>query len=371
MGSEKIIITRKIQLSIDSSEKEIKDASYRTLFDWRYICYRAANLISSHAYMQYQLKDFFYLVEETKVKLSKYVQGKEGEGDKEGILTTSFLNTTYQVLSKQFKGTIPMIILAALNKSIRSQIEKERGAIVRGERSVRNYKNKIPIPIPPSLIANISYCSEKRNYKFNIQDIPFITYFGRDNNNTKIIWERSLEGEYKLCESQLIIDKKKLFLLAAFQFEKNHCTLDEKIVAEAHLAIDIPIIVKIGKYKYDIGNKEEYLYRRVAIQNARRRCQKGAINNRPQHGRNRKLKPLINYNEKEKNYVNTKLHTYAKSLVDLCAKHNVGSLILVDQSEKETVAKEDTFLLRNWGYGDLKQKISYKANIIGLKIISE
>ncbi|MBE7173987.1 MAG: hypothetical protein INR73_25665, partial [Williamsia sp.] len=89
------------------------------------------------------------------------------------------------------------------------------------------------------------------------------------------------------------------------------------------------------------------------------------------HGRKRKLAALERFEEKEKNYVDTKLHTYSRRLVDLCIRHHAGSLILAEQSEKEEAAKEDVFLLRNWSYYGLKQKIAYKAHKAGIFIVEE
>jgi transposase len=41
----------------------------------------------------------------------------------------------------------------------------------------------------------------------------------------------------------------------------------------------------------------------------------------------------------------------------------------VAQHEKEELAKRDTFLLRNWGYAALKEKIMYKAQKAGITVI--
>lgn len=365
MGSEKITVTRKIQLIIDTKDKEEIIKAWKTLYGWRYICYRAANLIATHTHLQYQLKDLFYLHEGAKVKLTNY--SKDGEG----ILNTSFLNTTYQVLSKNFKGEIPTAILGSLNNSVRALIGKEQLAIARGERSVRNYRAKIPIPIPVKSIVDLHFIPEGKYYTFSIHGINFKTYFGRNNNSTRTMWNRYLTGEYKLCTSNLIIDSKKIFLLTVFQFDQESVLLDAEKVAEVSLSIEIPMILKVGNYRYEIGSKEEYLHRRIAIQNALRRCQKGATSSRSQHGRKRKTKAIDKYKEKEKNYINYRVHNYSRRLIDLCVKHNVATIILINQDEKEEVAKGDNFLLRNWGYFSLREKIEYKARMVGIKIVIE
>ena len=58
-------------------------------------------------------------------------------------------------------------------------------------------------------------------------------------------------------------------------------------------------------------------------------------------------------------------------LIDFCVKHSAGTLLLVNQSAKEEVAKDDVFVLRNWGYYGLIEKIKYKAEMAGINVIVE
>jgi len=83
------------------------------------------------------------------------------------------------------------------------------------------------------------------------------------------------------------------------------------------------------------------------------------------------MQALNRFTEVEKNYVNSRMHLYSRRLIDICVKHGAATLILTTQEEKEEVAKEDEFLLRNWSYYALKEKISYKAEKAGIVIIVE
>ena len=99
--------------------------------------------------------------------------------------------------------------------------------------------------------------------------------------------------------------------------------------------------------------------------------QKATNYNRSGHGRNRKLKALTGFRDRETNYVNHKLHLYSRRLIDLCVKHNASTLLLVNQQEKEAAAQADEFLFRNWSYYQLKEKIAYKASKVGITLIVE
>ncbi|MNT62090.1 hypothetical protein D3C72_1997830 [compost metagenome] len=109
----------------------------------------------------------------------------------------------------------------------------------------------------------------------------------------------------------------------------------------------------------------------MAIQAARYRLQKGAAFNRGGHGRKKKMKSMEQVNEQEKRYVDSRLHLYSRRLIDLCVKSEAGTLLLVNQTNKEEFAKEDEFLLRNWSYYGLIEKIKYKANMAGINLIVE
>ena len=63
-------------------------------------------------------------------------------------------------------------------------------------------------------------------------------------------------------------------------------------------------------------------------------------------------------------------------LVDLAIKHKCGTIALLNQKGREDKAKEDNlngepFVLRNWSYYGLKEKISYKAKMAGIKVIQD
>ena len=128
-------------------------------------------------------------------------------------------------------------------------------------------------------------------------------------------------------------------------------------------------MVKAKNSRLSIGSREEFLYRRLALQSARRRAQVGATHCRSGKGVKRKTKAVDNYRQAERNYVHQRLHVYSRKLIDFCIKHRAGTLILLNQEEKIALAKEEEFVLRNWSYYELTQKIKYKAEKAGIELI--
>ena len=363
-----ITITRKVQLSFNVTEadtakrKELLDEYYGTLFKWQRVVFMCANKIATHCYLQEQMKEMIYLQDDVKVKLT------DNKKDPEGILTTSKQNSTYQMISSIVKGEVPMAIISCLNSIIVSTYNKERKEYFTGVRSLRNYKRDIPIPFQYRSMANMRQCDEYGNYAFDLFGLPFKTFFGADHSGNKIIWNQALEGKYKFCDSSIQIKNGKIFLLAVFQFEKSIVDLDTDKVCEAELSMDTPIMLTIDRKKIKIGDKEEFLHRRLAIQAAMRRHQKAARYNKNGKGRSHKLKSIEHFQEKESNYIRTRIHMYTYRMIEYCINNRCGKLVLKKQTEKETEAKEDDMLLRNWSYFDMKQKIQYKAAKVGILV---
>lgn len=368
--SSLITITRRIQLLFNTNNKaEIKEY-YNTLWRWQRIVFKAANMVATHHFCQENIKDIMYLTEEMKVKLG------DAKKDELGILTTSKQNSTYQVLSKHFKGTIPTSILTALNSTIVQTFNKEKKEYFTGKRSLRSYRSDIPIPFQAASIINMRKHLDKymgkeyANFAFTLHNIPFRTMFGRDLSRNKETWQRMLKGEYHLADSSIQLDGNKVFLLAVFRFEKENYKLDPEIIAECTLDVEIPIIVKIGNKEYQIGNKEEFLNRRVALQGSVRRLQKAITFNADRtNRRSKKLQALDKVKDQEGSYVKYKIHQYTRKLVDIALKNHAGVILLKNQTKKENEAKlDEVYLLRNWSYFDAKEKIRYKGAKVGIEL---
>lgn len=358
-------ITRKIQVLIDSEDKDFVKATYTTLYRWQSICWRSANYVSTHLFVQHQLKDMVYLREDIHLKLADWTS------DPQGMLVTSRMNSTYRMLANQYKGLIPMHILNALNHTLVSTYTKMATAYQRGEKSLSNFQKDIPIPFLAENIRRLSYVEERDEYSFQFFSIPFRTYLGKDKVDKRRLMQQWLDASVKFCSSSLQLQKGKIYLLATFQVPCKRHVLSDEIIAEATLSLDYPVIVTIGKSTYTIGSKEEFLYRRMAIQSARQRAQTAASYTRGGKGKKKKFQGVTKYKDIEREFVRTRLHTYSKKVIDLCVANRAATLILVNQQEKEEQARKNAFIFRNWSYGGLKEKLAYKAARAGITIITE
>ncbi|MGY5849332.1 hypothetical protein [Salegentibacter sp. F14] len=363
MGKNTIKLTRRIQLLIDLPTKEEREEAMGKLYRWRYRTYKAANLIVSHLYVQEMIQEFFYLSEGIKYKL---VDIKK---DDLGIFNRSRINTTYRMVSDRFKGEMPTNILTNLNSSILRSFRKNREQYWTGQRSLHNFKRDMAFPFDMEGVCGLEFNPDKKAFCFRFFSIPVKTYLGREFNDKWKLMHELVSGKTKMRTSHIKLKDGKIFMLATFELEKEKHKLRPGVVAEASLSLEYPIVVKIGKAKLTIGSREEFLYRRLAIQAACRRIREGVKYARSGKGTKRKTKALTRFRDKERNYVNQRLHVYSRKLIDFCIKHQAGTLVLLDQEEKIEIAKEEAFVIRNWSYYDLMTKIKYKAEKAGIELI--
>lgn len=360
-----MIITRKIKVCIEEPDPDLQNELYQKLWDWRYICWKAANTLISHLYIMDSMVNMVYLTDDFKAVLADVAKNEDG------ILETSHQNSGYRLLSKLYKGEIPTDILTNLKNNIHSNYKKERNKVLTGERSLRNYRLGIPIPFSSSNTQIKK--SENGVYTFNLFKIPFKLILGKDASWNRAILSSILSGEYKFSNSSLYWDKKdkNWFLLLCVDIPNTRLKAKKGVVVMADLSLVCPIEATCGDHIIEIGSKDEFLYSRLKIQHKLHTLQIAIRYSKGGKGRKRKLQALETFRLKERNYVHTKLHAYSRKLVNYAINNRAEKIVLVNQELKEKLAKEDEFVLRNWSYYGLKQMIEYKAQRVGIEVESQ
>ena len=373
-----MVITRKIEVFICENDKDQRRAYYEKLYANRDIAVKAANLAISHLFALDNTMP--YLSEESKESI-EFLGVKGQKATKQ--------NAPYVAASEAFKGQADMGMVSCVLQNVQKMYQDDRKKGM-WNKSLRSYKSNMPIPFKAERFLNLRFAEYENGEGekntgcfFTLMGIPFQMRFGRDRSGNRIIVERVISGEYKMCTSSIQVDGKKTFLLLCVDIPKKEVKINPEKKLFAFLGVMNPVICTcdIRAYKvydsgykwFEIGTKEEFNYRRRQIQEAVRRCQ---INNRYTtggKGRKKKCQAIERWHEKENNYVDTKLHTYSRMLVDLAIKHECGQIILMNQIHREDEAKEDNkngepFVLRNWTYYGFKEKIEYKCKMVGITL---
>ena len=181
MEKSTLKLTRKVQLLVDLPTQEERKEALDTPYRWQNRCFRAANLIVSHLYVQEHIKEFFYLSEGIKYKLA------DEKKEEYGILQRSRINTTYRVVSNRFKVEIPTNILSCLNNALITSFNKNRPEYWKGERSLKNFRRDMAFPFGLEGISGLSYHDEKRAFCLRLFQIPFKTYLGKDHTDKRVL----------------------------------------------------------------------------------------------------------------------------------------------------------------------------------------
>ena len=376
-----MVITRKIEIYVSEDDVQLRKQMYGTLRDWRDNVRRAANAIVAHKFVQQNVRDFVYFTEEVEDKFFISDILKKGRGMSEQ-------NTTYRVCSAMLKGKVPASIFSSLNQAVAKTFKETVGDYLKGKASVRSYKNDIPVPFGGKDISNL-HLADDGHYHFTLFGLPLACRLGRDRSNNGVVIERCISGEYKICSSSYMMDDRrgKTYLLLCVDIPKKEVSLKADKAMYAMLSHVVPIRAvttqnvknfnpmkaepsKVNVF-FEIGTKEEFLYRRRQIQEALRRCQVGSRYAAGGKGRARKCQAVDRFRDMETNYVKTKMHTYSRRLVDAAVKHECAAIVLVNQKKREEEAKQNPYILRNWSYYSLKQMIEYKAKMAGVKVIEE
>ena len=373
-----MVITRKIEVFVCADNKDQRKAYYEKLYANRDIAVQAANMVASHLFALDNTMP--YLSEEDK-ELVTFLGVKGDKSTKQ--------NAPYVVCSEHFRGKADMGMISSVVQMVRKMYQDDRKKGM-WNRSLRSYKKNMPVPYQSSRFGDLHIAiyqngrgERREGCFFTLTGVPFLMRFGRDRSGNRLIVERVISGEYKMCTSSLQFDGKKIFLLLCVDMPKKEVNLDPKKILFAYLDVDVPVrcttdVKAIKDYDsgmkwFTIGTKEEYLHRRLEIQAAVRRCQIANKYTNGGKGRKKKCQALDLWHEKEKHYVDTKLHMYSKMLVDLAIKHRCGTIRLLNQKAREDKAKQENqqgepFLLRNWSYYGFKDKIGYKCKMVGIKL---
>ena len=137
-----------------------------------------------------------------------------------------------------------------------------------------------------------------------------------------------------MCSSSIQIDdnRKKMFLLLCVDIPQKEVILKPDKKLYAFLGVFNPIVctteitesleAKDNAYKvWEIGTEEEFNHRRRTKYRKPLNVVKSTINIALGEGSQKKNKAIERFQDKEKNYVDTKLHTYSRMFADMAIKH--------------------------------------------------
>lgn len=409
------IITRKIELKIvkDGLTDEEYDQQWKYLYQINNTIYLAANRISTHCLFndEYEMRLKLHMprYKEIEKELKKLDSDKKTsdkeirdrllnerkeldedvKNKKKDFLQCSKQNSTYQLVSKEFKQYIPSDILANLNQKIQENYNNNQKKIESGERALSTYKKGMEIPFSIRENKRLKlFIKEEGIYLKWFKEILFRLEFGKDASNNRCIVERLIESDkqqkkkgedYIANNSSIKLVKNgkntRIFLLLSIDIPAKKQVLDKDVVLGVDLGIKCPLYLAINKndnFKMQIGNIEHFHNQRTMFQKRFKSLQK-LMCTQGGHGRKKKLEPLEKLKEKERNWVHTQNHVYSREVIKQALKQNAGTIHMESLKDfgkgKEGYVKDEyKYLLRYWSYYELQSMIAYKAKLEGIEV---
>lgn len=409
------IITRKIELKIvkDGLTDEEYDQQWKYLYQINNTIYQAANRISTHCLFndEYEMRLKLHMprYKEIEKELKKLDSDKKTsdkeirdrllnerkeldedvKNKKKDFLQCSKQNSTYQLVSKEFKQYIPSDILANLNQKIQENYNNNQKKIESGERALSTYKKGMEIPFSIRENKRLKlFIKEEGIYLKWFKEILFRLEFGKDASNNRCIVERLIESDrqqknkgedYVANNSSIKLVKNgkntRIFLLLSIDIPAKKQVLDKEVVLGVDLGIKCPLYLAINKddnFKMQIGDIEHFHNQRTMFQKRFKSLQK-LMCTQGGHGRKKKLEPLEKLKEKERNWVHTQNHVYSREVIKQALKQNAGTIHMESLKDfgkgKEGYVKDEyKYLLRYWSYYELQSMIEYKAKLEGIEV---
>lgn len=188
------------------------------------------------------------------------------------------------------------------------------------------------------------------------------------------------EGYYKICDSSIGIDGKKIMLNLCMDVPKKEIVLDENKVIGVDMGLAVPAVCvcynrSTNKYEGTplyIGEIDELLTVRTRLQAERRRLQKALADcTSGGHGRKKKLAKLEDLKKRERHFVQTYNHMVSRRIVKFAEEHGAKYINVEDLSDLDSKLKgklkdkfdeeSGQFVLRNFSYFERQNYTEYKA----------
>ena len=178
------------------------------------------------------------------------------------------------------------------------------------------------------------------------------------------------EEYYKVCNSSIEIDGRKIILNLSMDIPEQKIELDENVIVGVDIGIAIPAVCGLNTNDYSrkyIGSVNDFMRIKTKIQHQKNRLQTNLKMAKGGHGRKRKLKAMDKFTDYERNWVQSYNHYVSKQIINFALK-NKAKYINIEDLSGITKGKNVNKFLKGWSYYQLQSFITYKANKYGIEV---
>ncbi len=356
MKTVKFYILKPIDSDWKTFGKSLRDLQYQTA--------KSLNHCMTEWYL-WQVKK-----EAVKVETGKYPSSKEFPPPQKSL---------YEWIRAKFPGMHSRIRNEIVQKSKQRWTTDTKDCFYRLNKSLPTFKKTHPVlisgqqyrleNIDGEIIMTFSLWSKNQEgqKRFSIQLAT-----KKVTGSQRAILNRLVSGEYKKRTAQIGFNerKRKWFIGFPYEPEKKDRELDQGKI----LGIDLGI--KYTFYASVLGSKDRLYadgsevtdFRKKVKSRRRKLSMGGPFSGRKGRGKKVYFEPIHKIGDKERRFRDTKYHQYSSQIIKFALKHNAG-VIQLENLDSLKKAKIGNFVLNDWAIAELHQKIEYKAEHEGIRVV--
>lgn len=389
---------------IEFTRKQISEATYKFVNDCLYAFYKAMNLCNTNYYVAEVLGVDEDGKKELHRTLSREVDSKLGSAynvdnkEMQKIFGDSYKRMATAKYRENLQFPTGISIGASAERKSTQLFKSKYKDIMSGECALPTYKKGNPFVVKGNILRKTSkngsgfyhtYEDEidlenalRNNSNLDIylkfvNGITFKVHTGTiaRNEGLKSTILRMFDGTYKICDSSMYIDERhnNIMLNLTLKMKIEELKLDPETVVGVDLGLAVPATVALNNndsIAKSIGKEFDLLHKRTQLSNQRKRVMSSLKTVKGGHGRKKKLKALMKYKDKERNFVNTYNHMISKEVVDFAVKNKAGQINIENISGFGLIDEDENKkrVLRYWSYYELQQMIKDKASKYGIVV---
>lgn len=300
-------------------------------------------------------------------------------------------NSYCKLLGEKYQDKIPSYVYSAISNIARQRFDKDWfNILVKGSMSLPSYRNDCPIYIARIGQYGVQIREDEddkgKNRYLRLQISPkvgqraeiteFVLHNSCFDESRSAIWDRLIQGQYKLRSVQLLYKKrlKKWFANISYRFEPEVAIgLDPNTRVGVDLGLSVPVYLALNNGFGRAALREEgdsiQSFRRQ-LDNRRRRLrrnERGILERRTGHGKQHKIGSIEKLRELENNFRRTANHRLSRAVINFSLKYHAGVIVVENLKHFYDEKCEDSFL-KTWTYHELQTMIEQKAQEVGITV---
>ena len=342
-----MFIARKIKITINCDDEELRKQQYKFIRDSQYAQYQGLNRC-----MGYLMSGYYANSMDIK---------SQGFNDHQKTITNSLAIFNGIDFGKGIDST------QKVKKDFSAAL---KNGLAKGERSSINYKRTFPL-MTRGRNLKFSYNNDDEVIINWVNKIQFKCILREHKNSLELkhTLHKVINKEYKVGQSSLEFDRNnKLILNLTLDIPENNknekalgrvCGVDLGLKVPAYCSISDNSYIRrsFGTFEEFAKNRQQFKARRIRLQKQLQACKGGK-------GRKDKLKAMNQLRDKEKNFAKTYNHFLSHNIVKF-ANDNKCEYIHLEKLEGTHLENK---VLGLWSYYQLQEQIEYKAERVGIKV---